>query len=134
MRGNAFKTDTIGIMASTLCMVHCIATPFIFFAKTCSDTCCSASPTWWKWIDILFLVISLFAVYHAAKHTSKKWVKPAMWISWTLLFLILANEYLQLLFIFENAIYIPAISLVALHFYNLKYCRCSEDTCYSNQE
>lgn len=129
MKGNTLKTDTIGMIASSLCMIHCIATPFIFFAKTCSDTCCAGAPAWWSWIDILFLVISLFSVYHAVKNTSKNWIKPAMWTSWVILFFIILNEQVSLFPLFESAIYIPAISLVALHFYNLKYCRCADTAC-----
>jgi hypothetical protein len=127
------KSDTIGILASSLCMLHCIATPFVFFIKTCSDTCCSAAPTWWHWIDILFLVISLFSIYHAVQNTSKKWIKYTMWMSWILLFSVILNEQIQLFSLFENAIYIPALSLIILHFYNLKYCKCAEKSCSTDQ-
>ncbi|MCH2224685.1 MAG: MerC domain-containing protein [Crocinitomicaceae bacterium] len=133
MKTNTIKSDTIGIMASTLCMIHCIATPFIFLAKTCSDACCSASPTWWKSMDVLFLSISLLAVYQTAKNTSKIWVKYAMWLSWGLLMIIIGNEQQQLFPLFENAIYIPALSLTALHFYNFKYCRCTNNSCCTNK-
>ena len=39
--------DKIGIISSSLCMIHCLGTPFIFVAKACSATCCSDAPTWW---------------------------------------------------------------------------------------
>ena len=133
MNSNLIKSDTIGIVASTLCMIHCISTPFIFIAKTCAATCCSDSPAWWAWIDVLFLVISFFAIYHTSKNSSKVWVKHAMWFSWSLLLVIIANEQLGLITLFEGAIYVPAISLVVLHFYNLKYCRCAKESCCTNQ-
>ncbi len=127
------KSDVIGITASALCMVHCIVTPFVFITKTCSDVCCASATTWWSWIDISFLIISLFAIHHATKHTSMKWMKFAMWTCWSLLLIVIANEQLELFTLFENAIYIPALSLVALHFYNLKYCSCEKDACSLNQ-
>ena len=30
------SSDLIGASASTLCTIHCLATPFIFFASTCT--------------------------------------------------------------------------------------------------
>ncbi len=127
------KSDVIGIAASALCMVHCIVTPFVFIAKTCSDVCCASAPTWWSWIDLSFLVISFFAIMHAVKHTSKQWMKYAMWTSWSFLLIVIANEQLELFTLFENAIYLPGLSLVALHFYNLKYCKCAEVSCCTHQ-
>ena len=54
--------DKIGIISSSLCMIHCMGTPFIFIAKACTTTCCSNAPTWWLMIDYLFLIISLFFI------------------------------------------------------------------------
>ena len=34
------KQDYIGAVASALCLLHCIATPFLFVAKACSAACC----------------------------------------------------------------------------------------------
>lgn len=133
MKANTLKADTTGIIASTLCMIHCIATPFIFLAQSCTISCCSDAPSWWKWIDVAFLLISLFAIAHTSKQTTKIWVKSALWISWSLLLIIILNEQLQLLSLFKNAIFIPALMLVALHLYNLKYCKCAEKTCCTNQ-
>ena len=55
--------DSVGIIASTLCMIHCIGTPFIFIAKACSATCCSEAPLWWVIIDYIFLFISFSQLY-----------------------------------------------------------------------
>jgi hypothetical protein len=125
----SLKTDYIGIIASLLCMIHCIITPFLFLAKTCSTSCCSLSPNWWRAIDFMFLVISFFAIYQTSKNTTTTWVKYALWSSWASLFLLILNENLGLIDVFAYAIYIPAILLIGLHFYNLKYCQCSDDGC-----
>jgi len=123
------KVDGIGMTASLLCMAHCIATPFLFIAKSCSVSCCDASPTWWSWLDYLFLVVSFFAVWQTSKTTSKRWIRYALWVSWLLLFAIIVNEKLQLLPLPETTIYFPAVALVGLHFYNLKYCHCTTNEC-----
>lgn len=128
------KPDSFGAFASSLCLVHCVATPFIFVAQTCSATCCTseAVPTWWVWIDYFFLVVAFFAVYQSTKTTSKNWIKPAMWASWLALFFIILNEKFMWVTLFEQAIYIPALALVGLHIYNLKYCQCESDVCINN--
>ena len=128
----AFKqnsSDSIGAFASGLCLVHCIATPFIFIAQTCSATCCHTAPGWWTAIDFLFIGVSFFAVYWSAKHSSKSWMTYSLWISWVLLCFVILNEKIALLALPEASIYIPALALVALHLYNRKYCKCEDDTC-----
>ena len=126
------KTDKIGIIASALCMIHCIATPFIFLAKSCSVSCCEASPNWWSSLDFLFLIISFFAIYQSSKNSTKNWIKYAMWTSWAILLAILLNEKIHLFSLHEYEIYFPSLTLIILHFYNLKYCQCKTDTCCTN--
>ncbi len=128
------KPDNIGVLASTLCVVHCIATPFIFIAQTCSVTCCEASPSWWQFIDYIFLVISFFAVYRSTQTTSKKLIKPALWISWVALFVVIINEKLGLFHLPETYKYVAALTLVVLHLYNQKYCQCKNDKCCTHNE
>lgn len=127
------KPDNIGAIASSLCLVHCIATPFIFIVQSCSIACCSETPVWWSTIDYLFLIISFFAIFQSTKTTTSKWIKPALWFSWTLLFGIILNEKLAWISLSESAIYIPAILLIGLHLYNRKYCQCSSKTCCVNE-
>ena len=127
-----FKTDKLGIAASTLCMIHCIATPFLFIAKSCSEACCEASPNWWSSLDFVFLVVSFFAIYQSSKNTSKAWMKYAMWTTWLALCVVLLTEKLHFYTLFEHVIYVPAMTLVILHVYNLKYCQCETDSCCTN--
>lgn len=121
------NTDLLGAMASGLCLIHCIATPLLFIAQTCSATCCEASPIWWQWIDYLFLVISFVAVYRSNQTTSKAWVGKALWFSWSLLAFLILNEKMGWIPLPEFAIYLPALSLISLHLYNQKYCKCDEN-------
>ena len=69
--------DNVGIVASSLCMIHCLGTPFLFIAKACSTSCCSEAPIWWQLIDYLFLIISFVAIYFATKNTNHYWIKIA---------------------------------------------------------
>jgi len=123
------NSDFIGAFASGLCLIHCIATPILFIAQTCSATCCTGAPTWWSNIDFLFIGISFFAILCSVKNSSKPWVKSALWFSWFALCLAIINEKINLFHISEFIIYIPAIALVILHLYNKKYCNCKGDKC-----
>ncbi|NIJ45206.1 hypothetical protein FHR24_001645 [Wenyingzhuangia heitensis] len=126
------KSDTLGALASSLCLIHCVATPFLFIAQTCATTCNGAVPHWWSFIDYIFLVISFFAVYKSTQETSISFIKPLLWFSWFVLFLIIANEKLELIILNEATIYIPALALIGLHLYNKKYCKCNVTKCCTN--
>jgi len=126
------KSNDIGIIASLICLVHCIATPFLFVAKLFADSCCKATPTWWTSLDYLFLFIAFFAVYQSAKMTAKKWVRLGLWLSWLVLFMVIINEQIQLYALSENAIFLPTLSLISLHIYNRNFCQCKTEKCCDN--
>lgn len=123
------KSDMIGAMASSLCLVHCLATPFLFVAHAGLANHGENHPFWWGLLDVIFLVISFAAVWWTGKTTSKKWMRNSLWVSWTILALIVLNEKLSFLPILEEAIYAPTIALVFLHLYNRRYCHCGDDHC-----
>ena len=123
------KSDSIGALASALCMAHCIATPFFFIASACSASCCNNSPLWWQWLDYCFLIISFFAITQATKSTKYDWIKLGLWISWAGLFLSILNVKFMWLYMNSNVKFIPAFTLVVLHVYNMKFCQCKEQCC-----
>ena len=103
----ALSHDSIGIIASSLCMIHCIGTPFLFIAKACSTACCADTPLWWQAIDYIFLFISFIAIYYTTKNTSNKWIAPSLWLSWFILSLTILNHSFQLINLPNNFIYFP---------------------------
>jgi hypothetical protein len=110
-------------------MIHCVSTPFLFFAKAYSATLCSEAPVWWQLIDYLFLVISFFAIYLVSKNTSVKWLKNTFWITWFILLFTIINHTFSFFHLPSNLIYAPAFTIVTLHFYNLKFSKHSKDEC-----
>ena len=124
--------DSIGIIASTLCTIHCIVTPFIFIAKACTSICCANAPTWWVMIDYIFLFISLLAIFFISKNLTAQWLKISFWLSWVVLLFTILNHSFDILYLPQNFIYIPSFSIIALHFYNLKFCKCERETCCAN--
>ncbi len=126
------KPDLFGAAASFLCLIHCLATPFIFIAQCCASGGCASSPIWWKGIDYIFLLISFFAVQRASKLTSSSFMKPALWLSWSLLCIVLILDTTNWLSVPGFIVYGSAIVLVGLHLYNLKYCTCNKGKCCSS--
>lgn len=124
-----YKSDTFGAVAGTLCMVHCIATPFLFIAQTCTVSSIEAIPVWWQWIDYFFLFISCIAVYQSSRTTSRNWMKRVLWLCWLMLSVVILNEKMEWFFLPEGVIYVPALALIVCHLYNRKFCQCRENHC-----
>lgn len=118
------NSDTFGILACTLCIIHCIATPFVFIAYTHSNIQQIVYPIWWKNLDFIFLIISFFMVYFSTQTTSKSFMKYFFWLSWLLLSVTIINEKMGLLSVPEYMTYGSAALLTIIHLCNLKYCQC----------
>jgi len=119
--------DYVGAMASGLCMVHCLATPFIFAAHaTASLSCADISPLWWKLIDYLFLIISFCAIHFSSKSSSSKWIPKTLYVLWVCLAILVVNSSFHFIPLPHALLYIPALGLSALHLYNQRYCKCED--------
>ena len=118
------NNDIYGIIVCALCVLHCIATPLIFFSVAASNDNNISPPFLWKNLDYLFLAISLFIVYNSAKNTTKPIMKYILGISWLVLFLVISNEKIDVFHIPELVTYIASINLAVVHLYNYRYCRC----------
>ena len=123
------KSDLFGVVASSLCMIHCLVTPLIFVVQACTKSCCEAGPWWWSLIDYLFLIISFIAIYYSAKVTSLKWMPMVLYLCWGILTLLILHERFPYFDIPHMLVYVPAFSLVFFHLYNRKYCACEEEKC-----
>lgn len=115
-------SDVIGASAGALCLVHCIATPFLFIAQ-------SAASGWWGVLDYAFIAITLFAVLFSARNTSKDWMKFALYLGWVVLSFLILNEKMSFIALSEVWNYGAAFGLISLHLYNRKYCRCTDEVC-----
>ena len=115
-----------------LCLIHCVATPFIFITQACTMSCCAGAPIWWQSIDYIFIVISFFAILRSTQTSSNKIIKIALWTTWFLFFLSIINKTIEIFYIHPNYVYAIGIILACLHLYNLKYCQCENDKCCVN--
>ena len=124
------RSDTLGAVASTMCMAHCLITPIVFMASSGTVKQANLSvPGWWINLDFLFLLISFLAIYRSTQTTSKAFMKPTLWGNWFFLLLLIINEKMTLLHLPDFITYIAATTLASLHLYNLKYCQCKDENC-----
>ena len=75
------NSDIFGAASSTLCLIHCIVTPLLFFV-----------PFWWTGLNFIFIIVSFFAVYGSVKNTSRKIMKPLLWLGFIFLPTLIINE------------------------------------------
>lgn len=122
------QSDWLGAAASSLCLVHCIITPFIFVAQACSATCCHSSPWWWSAIDGLFIVVSWAAIRWSVKESRLTWMPAALYGTWVALVAVMINDKAGGIALGVWT-YLPAMLLVGLHLYNRRYCQCANTSC-----
>ncbi len=128
------KSDYFGVIASLLCMAHCLATPFLFVALASATNIGLETPLWWNSINFILLSMSLLAVYHSAENTNNNLMKRLLWIAWVVLFCAVMNEQFHWLELPELVTYLAASILVILHLYNKRYCQCKGNSCCVNHE
>ena len=127
------NSDILGSTASTLCLLHCLATPLLFAAHTGHVHGHHSHPFWWGMLDLVFIAISFMAVFWSVRNTSRSWMKYALWLSWVFLAFVIVNEKLGVIHLVEEIIYLPSLALVVLHLYNRKYCKCANEECCINE-
>jgi len=123
------NSDQIGAVSSALCMLHCFATPFLFLSQSSLIFISVDFTLPWFIINYIFLFISFIAIYYSVKNSSNRFIRIFLYLFWAVLSSLIINESLGILSIPETATYLSASSLICLHIYNLKYCRCDDENC-----
>ena len=123
------NSDQIGAVSSGLCMLHCFATPFLFLSQSSLIFISVDFTLPWFIINYIFLFISFIAIYYSVKNSSNRFIRIFLYLFWAVLSGLIINESLGIFSIPETATYLSASSLICLHTYNLKYCRCDDENC-----
>lgn len=109
--------DIIGILNSSICLVHCVATPLLiaFGAGFITN----------PFFKYLFLIISFVSIFKATENITNKKISLPLWISfWGFLFSTLFQEEYEWL---HYSGYLFAILIIIGHILNIKHCReCSK--------
>ncbi|EAY31499.1 MerC domain-containing protein [Microscilla marina] len=123
MRNNLFKkADTLGIISSFLCLIHCISLPILV----------SIQPVVGKFIDeelhfleYVFVGLSLIAVYFATRSSHvtlrMKWAFYIIFVLFTL------GIFLEDAFVWLTYLaYAGSVGLIVMHIINIRHSmRCS---------
>ncbi len=110
-----FYADYAGIFSSFLCLIHCLLAPVILSFWLQVDT------EHLIWIDVVFFLVSFWAVRGAVRQASFPIVKNLLWIGLSILGVSLMLEHL--LEIFEYVALAAMVLLIGTHLFNLWYCR-----------
>jgi len=113
--------DWTGILAATICLLHCLAGPLILGVSAhAHDHVTEAGLPWYlheNW-DYLFLVIGFIAVRFSARHSHHRWMKVLLWGSYASLAGSILLEHVGP--IFQNLVYVSSIVLIGAHLYQLR--------------
>jgi hypothetical protein len=106
------KPDILGIASASLCVVHCLFTPFLILT--------ASNFSWWHEMSYLFLLISFFAAFEASNHTESRVFPLILWSFFLILSVcILFDEDFPIL---HEISYLASLGLIIGHIYNLCYC------------
>ena len=133
MKIKTISSDHLGILTNVACMLHCLATPLLFVTQAQVSTLTLEVPFFWIFINYLFLFVSLAAISRSVQNSSNSYVKIFLISTWIFLGFFILNENFEIFNIPEFFTYLAAITLSALHFYNLKYCSCKDDECCTHK-
>ena len=123
------NSDRIGVVSSGLCILHCFATPFLFLSQSSLIFISVDFTLTWFILNYVFLFISFIAIYHSVKNSTNRFIRIFLYLFWVVLSGLIINESLEIFSIPEPATYFSASSLICLHIYNLRYCRCDNADC-----
>lgn len=107
------KADVIGIITSSLCLVHCIATPLLIAL--------GAGLLTHPFFKYLFLTVSFASIFKATENANNSKNAFLLWVSfWGFLFSTLFQEEYDWLHYSE---YFFAILIIIGHILNIKHCK-----------
>lgn len=107
------RMDFLGIASASLCVIHCLATPFLIVLVSKYE--------WWENLTFIFLAISFFAVYQATKSRPPAYILAIIWIGFFALSTgILLEESWQY---GEMLGYAASLILVLGHVLNIRHCK-----------
>lgn len=107
------RADAIGIGISSLCLLHCIATPVLIALGAAFFT----QPA----VTYLFLATSFTAVFKATEYSTNTKITLLLWISfWGFMFSILFEEEY---FLLHYTTYFFSVLVILGHILNIKHCK-----------
>jgi hypothetical protein len=151
------KADGAGILASSLCLAHCLAAPLFLVLQTglqgayrgveffsTAEAAHShahdhlhaplseqgALLMHWHWLDYGFVVSALIAIYFATRHSQAKLLAGSLWAAGLLFSTALLLEHQ--IPAFQYVGYLASLLLIVLHFLHWQAERKAQQVCIKN--
>jgi len=110
------KSDIVGISASFACIVHCLAAPALVSLGYVFNFSLVGQ---WHWLDYVFIVLAVIAVYFSSKNSASRILKILFWTFASLFSVsILLHEWVDGMEIITLG---SSLVLIFLHFVRLKF-------------
>ncbi|MDF9796005.1 putative membrane protein [Catalinimonas alkaloidigena] len=108
------KADTIGILGSIFCLIHCLIFPVLVMGGMLNEEWSSHA----EWVDFIFIILAISAVFFAARQSKNNTLKGLMWFSvaWFSASILLHETFNLALYSSMAA----SVVLVVLHSINFK--------------
>lgn len=109
------KADVVGIVASSVCIIHCLLTPFVavLFSGILKEK--------YELLNFVFLLVSLISVVLSVRSSKHNLFKGLFIYFWVQLSVALVFEDVNI--IFTLMMYFAAIGLIVTHVLNIKHCK-----------
>ena len=119
------NSDKIGVFTSILCLIHCLAAPFLYLLVGKS----SQINTWYGSIDIVLITVSFIAIYRSARLSARRYMQIGFYTLWILLLTSVLNERVHWIKIPDFFTYVFSIGLAIWHMLNRRFCLCDKKSC-----
>jgi hypothetical protein len=121
---NSIKNpDLIGILASSLCLIHCLITPFLFLSNFLIMIRTSGGEhealLLWKVLEFAFLILSFWAIHRVTHQKKSPWISFAMYTAWMILVISVLLELADVHFFEDQPKYMAAAVLIIVHLYHI---------------
>ncbi|MEM6764429.1 MAG: MerC domain-containing protein [Bacteroidota bacterium] len=118
-----FKADFAGIFASILCLIHCLLAPIVAISLPYMGQSRFMEHDHfhgsWLGLDSLFVMLSLFAVWFAAKEAHQPVIRWGLWSSWAI-FAAGIILHIQGIEAGELLSYVGSFALIISHVFNFR--------------
>ncbi|MGB0863849.1 MAG: MerC domain-containing protein [Saprospiraceae bacterium] len=124
------NSDLIGMISSGLCLIHCLAMPFVLGWYTFSEHAhhdhvghvhAHASVGGFNW-DYFFILLALVAVLFSTRgHAASTLVKSLLWVFFAMFAIGIGFEAFGVFF--QILGYTASLGLIATHWINYRECR-----------
>lgn len=109
--------DYVGIAGSSLCLVHCLATPVLMVLRW-YECCHFLEAAWW---DYCFLLICFIAVFYTTRTHQSVGLVWAFWLAFVAFAVAILFE--------DDFVFAPYLGygasslLIIIHIFNIKFCK-----------